>query len=91
HNAICPVKNSVCNVGGFSSCRTRRYCHGFKHLCCCDHWFPKSISHLDHCFLSKKHLFDRNLHPKISSSHHESIRVRQNLLKVHHSFLILHL
>ena len=91
HDRIGSIVDRIGNVRYLRTCRTRITDHGIQHLCCCDNRCIMFIAFTDDLFLDVRHLACRNLHAKISSGNHDTIRCFNDGINVLNTFCILNL
>ncbi|KAH3665823.1 hypothetical protein OGAPHI_004011 [Ogataea philodendri] len=91
HDTVSTVQNGVTNVRNLGSCWSWVVSHRLQHLGGTDNRLSSKVALGNHLFLHHKHLRSRNLDTQISSSNHNSVGLRENLVKVVHTLLVLDL
>lgn len=89
HVCICKIITCICYIWNLSSGWSRFSLHWFKHLCCC--YNDSSCVNCLLCdeFLKDSNLLNRNLHSKITSRDHDTIRSLDNLIQIMNCLMIL--
>ncbi|MNJ47151.1 hypothetical protein D3C77_422990 [compost metagenome] len=56
---------------------------------CNDDRLAGQIAFIDHFFLHRRDIFDRNLHTQISPGHHNTVRSLDNVVEFPNAFIVL--
>ena len=82
HNGRGTVKNSICNVGDFGTCRSRGMNHRFQHLGCGNDHLTRLIALANKSLLQAGQTFKCNLNAHVTTCNHNTVGVAENCVKV---------
>lgn len=91
HHAVGAVSDGVSNVADLGTSGPRVLDHALEHLSGADDRLASHVAHGDHLLLSSKHLSSGNLDTEVTTGHHHTVSLLQNLGKVVQTLPVLNL
>lgn len=91
HDAVCSVQDGIGDVADLGAGWSWIVCHRFEHLGCADARFTNEVALCNHHFLGKEDLRRWNLNTEVTTSHHDTVSLAEDLVEIIYTLLVLNL